>query len=335
MGWESQIDRRQFLAVAAGAGLTAVGFAKGSEVEAAIDYKKDEGVWTDEQKQRLAESMIGRLGIPQVQEAGRMLVDNLVGKPVFDAKSDYTIDERNDGGSVKRIDIVNSSILGTAPSGSLHSYVGEIVPVQVNVKGSAINTKENSNTGVSKIYLNTNLLPKMSDWGIEIIVAAELLEYKTLDDLMHFVESKRQNLPTDDRARRATLLYYMENDIPVLTNTDTTTNIPVNFTIYSLLGSWTCFAILPDYLKTKDLSHLTQNDINVLNFYGKAANFLLSDGILSKDQNGNYNWGQDEQLKEKWMSVARIMSIGNIQIVPKQPQKPGPIIPTNPQIKPA
>ncbi len=335
---EKSMDRRKFFAFTAGAGLTAAGLAK-AEAANAVEYKRDEGIWTTEQIQLLANSMRGRLGLPFVIDAGLMLQEGLVGKKMYEG-SDYLTDQFDEQGNALLPSIENGKIDDSSSfSSSQYVRAGEVVKIRTQQKdGSLALIDESSKVAVPGIILDTNRIKKMSDFGVEFSIAVELERFRTFDKLMHFLELTYPNLPANENERRAVLINAYD--------------INRNYTVFDAVGNtltttakvmfswWSVFESIPDYLKAKDLSRFGQEDINILAPQRQSIQDFVTRNALKKDENGNYYWTvQNKALYDQWQ-----LSVGQtiyrklqtpLPIKPLSPQGGPLIVPKRPEIKPS
>ena len=263
--------------------------------------KRTVGEWTAADIQTLAESMIEETQFVDVVHAGSALLDNLNGKPSFPSMSPLFM------GDKLRIVTVNSA---TTSAGKRLPMISRIRPIDPRVT-IALETKTPGYPNFPRISENTKLrfesltidateMEGFSDFLFKLYIAKEIYNMEAFDMVSEYmvrpILENYKLTPDTDESKRALQLYGLRGGIA---------EMPAS----AMVDLWAHFILVPAYLTAEEQGRFTtrdlRNDGEAINIFKTPAQMFREDGILTKNEQGQWEWTKDyDQFSKSWEDVA-------------------------------
>lgn len=305
----NNLGRRTFLRKMRNAGLTLL-LAGSIPVDAACsflasspDIRRTEGTWTQEEVERVAQSMMRDEQFRFTYRAGRILFGNQRGENSVSSDRKVFSDtfrvilETHKGKLPREEGFAEGIIEPNAPMDALIQHNQPFY--NFTLKGKPGTPDElllgSDSLRLGRIRISKQLMDGKSDFLFKLLLAKEVQNINAFDvatDTLLTEVYKNYEIPSDNTARRIMRTASINREV---------NGVPM-----SAIGDiWAHFIILPDYLLAKDRNMLTLEDQKGLWMLETSASILTELGGLEKKSDESYGWvGTDAQLIRTWYKAA-------------------------------
>ncbi len=242
--------------------------------------RRSEGIWKQEEVERLAKAMLEEPQYNDIAYAGQTLLDNQQGRLVLGKESHGLVQDGQ----------LQFSTAKNLP-GPLRTYIVYDRPLTImdipsrNLGEPPLHLQAPTVIRAPSINLGNNFMGSMSDLMFKFSVAKEMFNFQAMDLVASYafqLSNERYNLPQDEvnsqRIRRALISSGVIGDVDA----------------GKLADNIAHFYIVPNYLLAKDQNRFTSNDMQYLGLFEDLANEFTNAGVLQKT-NDTYAWTGDYQ----------------------------------------
>ncbi len=272
------------------------------QLPAPVGIRREIGEWSRLDVESLAQSMIAEIEFRDLVFAGQLLLDNQQGKPSLSAFSPLFAD------APIRITTLNQITNKTPALEHLPALLQAIIyepPVQQGIQlkikdGQSLVIIPNS----TKLYFNEirisdDFARQFSDFQLKFFIAKEIYNISAFDLASSYVAENllipSLEIPPEHETDilKALQLHALHLQIDVMP-------------VYFMADLWAHFLLVPAYLRAREKNMFSDEQLNspVMTVFKIAAEAFQRDGILTRNEQGLYEWMASEDFYDRLFDFA-------------------------------
>jgi len=255
--------------------------------------RRGEGVWTTHEVENVARLMLDERDFREIPYAGSLILKNTKGEKSFSEDHRLFVDSplHIETGPLSNINEDWGKIGATniRETGSVARFVSDRVPPQ--------ESQNQTRFQLRRVIINPEASRDNSDFYIKFIIAKEVMNVRAFQMVADYIATFAEVASQQNASSRDAYILYLFKRGGI----NRYSPMPFPF----MADMWAHYLMTLDFLKAKEQGRLDEADLRDLAVIDISAGYFLRNGILSKGENGYYEWTNDaEAFYEHWIESA-------------------------------